>query len=337
MNKKILSAMLLIAMSNCAIAAEQDMPNALEILDEDYPGGSYDYQIEISKRINEIKQLEFTPEQSNTIKDIVLQQQRVQSTPYTNVPTPVTRSVHLKLTAGLTPPVIRLSANMLTTIVFTDALGNPWDISSVALNRNLFSDGADLSAKQGVQTTANAAVNPQSGEANTNTSDDLSPHNILTLEPLNPAAYGNIAITLDGLATPVIFILTTGQGETDMRIDARVSQINKAYKSNNASVNGASNYTNNPLAALDDSILRFADGTPPEDALKLHVNSSEIEAWIYNDELIVRTTSSIIYPAFNSSVTSTGGVTVYRFPVENQSITISDKNGQPKTIFLERL
>ena len=72
-----------------------------------------------------------------------------------------------------------------------------------------------------------------------------------------------------------------------------------------------------------------------EEAVRLKSTSSEIEVWLFKDDLIARTSSTIIYPSFKSSVTSTGGVSVYTFDPENQSITISDKNGLPKTIHIE--
>ncbi len=332
--KKLSLIMMAMAIVSATSATAAEAPlNSLEILDPDYQGSSFDYQTEIERKVNELDKLQFTTEQSNKIKDIVLNQERVLSTPYTNVPTPVTRSINVKFTPGLTPPVLRLSANMLTTIVFTDAAGNPWDISTVSINKNLFNAGG---------TTTEAANQPQQAqqtgtqEVNTTVEENYSPHNILTLEPLNPAAYGNIAITLEGLPTPVIFILTTGQGETDMRVDARISSVNKlrAARNGNLPNNGSSTYST-ALSNLDDSTLLFADGTPPEEAVRLKSTSSEIEVWLFKDDLIARTTSTIIYPSFKSSVTSTGGVSVYTFDPENQSITISDKNGLPKTIHIE--
>lgn len=327
----LIIAMTIVSVTNAA-AAEAPL-NSLEILDPDYQGGSFSYHTEIDRKVNEVGQLQLTTEQSNKIKDIVLNHERVLSTPYTNVPTPVTRSINVKFTAGLTPPVLRLSSNMLTTIVFTDAVGNPWDIATVSINKKLFNAGG---------TTTEAASQRQQApttggqDENTIVEENMSHHNILTLEPLNPAAYGNIAVTLEGLATPVIFILTTGQGETDMRVDARIAGVNKlrAARNGNLPNSGSSNYSN-PLSSLDDATLLFADGTPPDDAVRLKSTSDEIEVWLYKDDLVARTTSTIIYPSFKSSVTSTGGVSVYKFDPENQSITISDRNGQPKTIHIE--
>lgn len=332
MKKLSLIIAMAIVAATSATAAEAPL-NSLEILDPDYQGSSFDYQTEIERKVNELDKLQFTTAQSNKIKDIVLNHERVLSTPYTNVPTPVTRSINVKFTAGLTPPVLRLSSNMLTTIVFTDAVGNPWDITTVSINKNLFNAGGTTT--EATSQRQQAQTNGVQGE-NTTVEENMSPHNILTLEPLNPAAYGNIAVTLEGLATPVIFILTTGQGQTDMRVDARIASVNKlrAARNGNLPNNGSSNYSS-PLSGLDDATLLFADGTPPDDAVRLKSTSDEIEVWLYQDDLVARTTSTIIYPSFKSSVTSTGGVSVYKFDPENQNITISDKNGQPKTIHIE--
>lgn len=299
-------------------SAEPENLNILELASADYPGGSYDEKIEMQKKVSRLENLQMTPEQMRSIKEMLLTQKRSASTPYPTTAIPVTRSLGVKFESGLTPPIIRLSANMLTTIVFTDGAGNPWNIESVALNRQLFSDGADV--KSGISNTENN----DSGEKPTNLV-----RNILSIEPLNPVAYGNVIVTLEGFDKPVILMLATGQQEVDMRVDARISGINPNRIKK-------SNFNPNMSTTMDEAVLLFVDGTPPEDVERMKVSSNSISAWRFNDELVVRTNKTIIYPAYKSSVTSSSGISVYRFDVENQSVTISDMNGQPSTIYIEQ-
>ncbi|OIH08590.1 hypothetical protein A7M79_07185 [Acinetobacter baumannii] len=291
--------------------------NPYASINPEYIGSSYDAAVENEKRLNELKALEFTQDQTNMLKDMILRQKRNLSTPYTNTAKPITRSIPIKFDAGLTPQVLRLSANILTTVVFTDSVGNPWNIASVSLNRNLFSDSSDVTG-----------ASSKDGETTSRF------HNILTLEPLDPVASGNVVITLEGLDKPVIFMLSTGQNDVDTRVDARISGLNPNKKMRAVNGGYGQSSSGNTLLDMDETTLLFVDGNPPVEAERIKTSSPQIEAWSFNDQLVVRTNKEILYPPFISSAMSSGGITVYRFDIENQSITI--RNGSsPETIFIE--
>lgn len=311
-SRSLLSLVALALLAGTAHAASKVVLTPLEIADPDLPGGTYDLKMEMQKKVKEVGELVMQPDQVDTIKGIFLEQQRERATPYNFTAVPVTRSINVKFGSGLTPPVIRLSSNMLSTMVFTDSTGSPWPIESIALNRTLFSDGSQISS------------GGFSGEGGS------KPKNILTIEPLSPVAYGNIAVTLHGLDAPVIFMLSSGQKEVDVRVDARIPGISPFKKKEACTVNCSSISRD-----LDDSALLFVDGTPPKDAAPLVASSDEIEAWEYAEALVVRTTSRIIYPSYSTSVTSSSGVTVYRFDKDVKNITIS-KGSSAKTIHIDR-
>lgn len=293
----------------------------LEIADPDLPGGSYDIRIEKQKKIDQLKELTLEPQQIRDVKDILLQQQRDRLSPYSSIPTPTTRSLNVKFTPGAVPPVIRLSANMLSTIVFSDASGNPWNITNVSLNRNMFSDGS-------ISNSIRQAENLQN-DSNEKPQALKRVNNILSLEPLNPIAYGNMAVSLDGLDTPVIFILSTGQAEVDLRVDARIPGSNPSR-----TISRSMAFSGTTTHSIDDTTLLFVDGAPPETAVSLKASSQDVDAWIYEGEIVVRTDAQIIYPAFKASVTSASGMTVYRFDQETRALTIS-KGTSSKNVFIE--
>ena len=315
MSKKLKLATLavMLSLSVPAIANDATPPNMLEIADSDLAGGSYDARIEMDRKVKEITDLQMTEEHVRQIKTIQLDQLRAAATPYPTLAEPVTRSLNITMTPGVSPPVLRLSSGMLTTIVFTDAAGNPWDIQSVALNRSQFSDGIN-------QSMAATAMNSE---------DSKSIGNILTLEPLNPASYGNVAITLEGLPTPIIFTLSSGQNKVDVRVDARIPSVSPTAQSRNSSAPARLS------TDIDDTTLLFVDGTPPTEAVAYNVSNKLIEAWKFGEDLIVRTDSKILFPAYTTAVTSTSGMSVYRFDAGHQSITVS-KGGSPVTIHLEQ-
>lgn len=346
MNFKLLTLAIfsVLAVSNLSAAKTEISP--LEVADPDYPGASFDTKEEMQKKVNIVKDVQLTKQQQDDLKATILSQNRALASPYSDVPTPVTRSMNIKFTPGLTPPIVRLSANMLTTIVFTDSQGNPWNIQNVSLNRNLFSLGGDAETAN-----TNNGSNKQSSNSDSKLSNQL--HNILSLEPLNPIAYGNIAITLEGLETPIVLMLSTGQKEVDMRVDARISGLNPNRQnkgrfgakfgtniggsdSENAYIVPNSTSSNSTVTQIDDMTLLFVDGTPPKDAEPLKSSDNSTEAWNFDNEVVVRTDKTVIYPSYTSAVTSASGVTVYRFINGTQNITFSGLNGKPTTVFLDQ-
>lgn len=308
---KLAALAVMLSLSVPAVANNTAPPNMLEIADADLAGGSYDVRIEMDRKVKELTDLQMTPEQVRQIKTMQLDQLRAAATPYPNLAEPITRSINMTMTPGIAPPVLRLSAGMLSTIVFTDAAGNPWDIQSVALNRSKFSDGIN----QSLNTAA--------------TDEHKNIGNILTIEPLDPAAYGNVSITLAELATPIIFTLSTGQNKVDVRVDARIPSVNPSASNRNSAAPARIS------TEIDDTTLLFVDGTPPIEAVAYNVSNNLIEAWKFGENLIVRTESKILFPAYSSAVTSTSGMSVYRFDAGHQSITVS-KGGSPVTIHLEQ-
>lgn len=277
-------------------------------------GLTYDEAIKMQEKVDTVQALQLNRDQVAGLKKSLLEQEKSRSTPYPTTAIPVTRSLNIKFDAGLTPPIVRLSANMLTTLVFSDGVGNPWDIQSVSLNGKFFKVNGDYSS---------------SNEKNENAETSIV-KNILSIEPLSATAYSNVIVTLEGLDKPVILMLTTGQAEVDMRVDARVSGVNpnRVAKTTNASTIGAT-------STLDDAALLFVDGTPPEAAQLMKTSKRDVDAWLYEDEIIVRTRNTVIYPAFKSSSMSASGMSVYRFDADVSDVIISDNYGKPQTIHIE--
>lgn len=264
----------------------------------------------IDKNVQDFLDVQLTPEQVAAIKRTNLEQQRATVSPYPSTAKPVTRSISVDLNPGAAPPVLRLSKGMLTNIVFSDIGGNPWIIERVAYNSQLFSDGRG---------------DPQGGRET-----DIQPTNILSLEPIHPAGYGNVSVTLKGLATPVVFILTSGQSEVDVRIDARLSGTNPDGRPANAA-----QMQGNVMSSLDQDTVAFIDGVPPASAKQLISSEKSVNAWIYNGQLIVRTNNTSIYPDFKAMSRSTSGQNVYRYSEPYQVVTFSI-GGQPVNVYFEQ-
>lgn len=289
----------------------QDRPPSNNLgVQEEQPQVVYPSPEQINKdTMSDLERSQLTPEQRNKIKELNLEQQRDSASPYVNPPTPVTRSLIVNLNAGVSPPVVRLAKGQITSLVFSDMSGQPWFIDKASINCTLFS------------------VSQCQGNSSGKGSDDQKEKtNVLTIEPNTPVAYGNVAVVLKGLSTPVIFILTSGQKEVDMRLDAKIPGNNP---------NSQAQVSMQSMPTIDDALTQFLDGVPPSSAKKMKVTGAEqISAWKYQEHLYVRANADALYPAYTNAARSTTGMSVYRFDEIFSSITFT-AGGQAITAYIE--
>ena len=264
----------------------------------------------VEKAVRQMEDLQLTPQQYERLKGIFLERQQQRAMPYINPAKPVTRTLLVNLDPGVTPPTLRLSRGQQTSLVFSDVSGQPWFIEKVSMNRQLFSDGRVSGAGQG----GGAAGQ---GEP---------PSNVLSIEALTPAAYGNVTVTLRGQSTPLIFVLTTGQSEVDMRVDAKVPGKNP---------DAEAEVTLQAAPSLDNALPYFLDGVPPPNAKRLRVTGLDgAEAWVYDKNLYVKARANAQYPAYFSAARSTNGISVYRYMGVPKAATFT-AGGRAMTAFFE--
>lgn len=294
-----------------ADSAPQDQPPSSNLgIQDEQPQVVYPSPEQVNQdTVNDVERSQLTPEQINRIKELNLERQRAASMPYVNPPVPVTRSLFVNLNAGVSPPVIRLARGQISSLVFSDMQGQPWNIDRASVNCILFS-----------------VPQCQGGGGKGSDNQEVTKTNVLTIEPNTPTAYGNIAVVLKGLPTPVIFILASGQKEVDMRLDAKIAGNNP---------DSQAQVTVTAMPQIDDSLAQFLDGVPPSSATKLHVTGADqIQAWKYNEHLYVRANADALYPAYTNSAKSTTGMTIYRFDEIYSSVTFTS-GGQAITAFIE--
>lgn len=255
-----------------------------------------------------------TPAQVSAIKNNNLDISRLTASPYVQIPKPVVRSMAVNLAPGEQPPIVRLAKNMVTSIVVTDNEGNPWEVEQVVVNQNQFVNHSALGGT------------------------GLS--NIITIEPTEAISWSNMSVTLKDKATPVIFILTAGQPEMDMRVDARIPGISPSGKKPAGSYVGEIG-RHSAISEIDNATLHFLDGTIPETAERMTASTDGAQAWIYNNSLYVKTRFDVLYPSFYSKASTGEGVHVYRFdntisPIGVSTITFTQRGGQPVSISFEK-
>ncbi len=213
-------------------------------------------------------------------------------------PTPLTSSVVVDLATGSTPPVIRLSAGYVTTVVFVDSSGEPWPIKAYDIgNPNNFNIAWN-------QSTAGDA-----GDTMLNT---------LMIQSLTQYKDGNLAVMLRGMNTPVIFTLVPGQEVVDYRVDVQVPRLGP-----NASRNTISTLPSpaNPL------LVDILNNMAPAKAVKKSVKGGDAKVWGFGKMLYVRTPMTVISPAWVSKMVGADG-NMHAYELPEASVILAMDNGR---------
>lgn len=258
--------------------------------------------------VNEQKAIVLTPEQMESIKQTTSKAREAEPFQYPNkfIAKPVVRSFYIEPDATQQPRMVRLFLGTITSLVFSDLNGNPWLISAVSFDCAQFDDGKTC----------------QRG----NSQGTPPPTNIVKLQPMKPYAYGSIVIELEGLPSPITFMLSTGQSdENDIRIEARVSGRNPNAKPQAIVLDKMPEH--DPLMGY------FLDGVPPQGAQRLKVGGGQADGWMMNGALYLRTRLSILSPAFTNHVGSADGMHVYKFFSVIPNL-LASANGKTMTLFV---
>lgn len=241
-----------------------------------------------------------TPEQIEEMRRRLDRIDHAQGKPLTAV-TPVTRSVGISMKSGEKPATIKVSPGWISTLTFSDITGQPWPVLSVT-NGN--PDAYDIKS---------------SGPENAT--------NIITISAKQAYVWSNIAVTLVGAKVPILMTLDPSTGQVDYRVDAQLDE-----RGPNASYDVISS---DSLPATGDSVmLSFLDGVPPESARKIKTGHRDVQAWRYDDMMYVRTSRSLLSPAYVAKQSNASGVNVYVLK-EAPVLLVSD-NGRLENVQIMR-
>jgi intracellular multiplication protein IcmK len=190
-------------------------------------------------------------------------------------PKPTATSQFVNLSPGSTPPVIRLSQGFVSSLVFLDSTGAPWPITAYDL---------------GDPTAFNIQWDRTS--------------NTLMIQASKLYTYGNLAVKLQGLNTPVMLTLIPGQKAVDYRVDLRIQGLGPNAK-------------NLPMEdgippAASDLLLHVLEGVPPNGSTRLSVSGGDARAWLLNERMYVRTNLTVLSPGWIGSMTSADGMHAYQ-------------------------
>ena len=215
-----------------------------------------------------------TPEQTIRLKQMYQTSEYAKESPAGTPPKPTATSQFVNLSPGSTPPVIRLSQGFVSSLVFLDSTGAPWPITAYDLG-----DPASFNIQW----------------------DKTS--NTLMIQSSKLYTYGNLAVRLQGLNTPVMLTLIPGQKAVDYRVDLRVQGYGP-------------NASNMPMEvglppSASHLLLHVLDGVPPAGSTRLTVSGGDARAWLLNEKMFVRTNLTILSPGWLGSMTSADGMHAY--------------------------
>jgi intracellular multiplication protein IcmK len=232
------------------------------------PAGMYDDAF--AGVVNQM--LPMSPEQITRLREIFNETQRSAATPAGVPPRPATTSVSVNLSPQATPPVIRLGAGYITSLVFMDSTGQPWPIEAYSI---------------GDPTAFNIQWDKKG--------------NTLLIQAASFYKRSNLAIILKELDTPVMVTLLSGQEAIDYRVDLRVPGMGP---------NALATQTSLPESA-NPVLLDVLNGIPPRGSKALKVTGGDCQAWVANNKLYLRTTLEVISPAWKAVMSSIDGTHAY--------------------------
>ncbi len=213
-------------------------------------------------------------------------------------PKPTATSKFVSLAPGATPPVIRLAQGFVSSLVFLDSTGAPWPIAAYDL---------------GNPSAFNIVWDKKS--------------NTLMVQASKLYQYGNLAVRLQGLSTPVMLTLIPGQRAVDYRVDLRIQGYGPNPKA--LAVSDGLPGTENAL------LLSILDGVPPSGGTALEVSGGAAQAWVRNDKLFVRTRMTILSPGWLSTLSSADGMHVYE--MQKTPLLLVSAHGKIRQLKLQGL
>lgn len=183
------------------------------------------------------------------------------------------------LSLGASPPVVRVIKGLGAMVNFVDAQGNPWPIVSAT---NFHEEAAKV--------------------------EQMADH-VLSVASSSPYLTGSVGVMLEGLNTPIHFMIVPATTERDFRVDLRIPRLSPNAKPIGSVVTKPS--------LSDGNIKDFLYGATPDGATRLKlsgegVKQSNARAWQNNDgKLVIRTQARIISPSWVESEPALDGTTVY--------------------------
>jgi intracellular multiplication protein IcmK len=244
------------------------------------------------------QRMPMTPEQIIRLRQLYNQTEQAAVTQPGTPPRPVATSQLVSLAPGTTPPVIRLAQGFVSSLVFLDSTGAPWPILAYDLGNP-------------------AAFNIQWDQKS----------NTMMIQASKQYTYGNMAVRLQNLNTPVMLTLVPGQKAVDYRVDLRIQGIGPMAK--------ALPTESGLPGSADPLLLQILDGVPPPGSQLLSVLGGKAMAWSTKEAIFLRTELTLLSPGWIASMKSADGMHAYK--LQKTPLLLVSDHGKVVQLKLEGL
>ena len=285
MLQKIIFSTMLLSVGFVAIANQEEIPKPPLMI-----------KAEQDKKIREVATYQlkrrFFPVEDTSkgeMKAAIVDRNTLINSPF-STPLQQNRTVTINPEIASEKQTIYSSVNYVTTIVFVDAYGNPWDIKDIGI-------GAGSSFQH-------------------------KPVNSYTTWLFPTARYkkSNVAFLLDGLVTPIVFNLEESSEKVDYTLQVKILKAGVNTTINEFSYSPLQSEIANSGMVKDTAILSMSDGITPPDATRLDVTikgnqASDILAWEYNGSYYVRLRGEVMSPQpIPASHPNIDGLQLFKIP-----------------------
>lgn len=196
------------------------------------------------------------------------------------------RTVRVALEPGQPPVKVLTTSNIATSLVFHDSTGQPWPITSVTNGGPSFFQ----------------ILKPE-----------LPDGNLLNIMPLQAYGASNIVVTLAKRDMPLVIRLEADSTRsTERRADAMV-----LFQLAHHGPNAQTPITKNIRETTSSAMLAFLDRVPPAEAIRMRTEPKDdkVEIWKLDNTHYIRTSHTLMWPAWLSVVNGAGDVRCYETPV----------------------
>lgn len=243
--------------------------------------------------------LPLTPDQIRTLHTLFSRTQRAVAEHPGIPPRPTSTSKIVNLAPGATPPIIRLAAGYVTSLVFLDATGAPWPVAAYDLG------------------------DPRSYNIQWDKKG-----NTMLVQAITEYKTGNLAVLLQGLNTPVMLTLIPGQRAVDYRVDLRIPGLGP---------NAIPSITSQEIlpGASNPLLLDVLNGVPPPCSKALQIVGRDCQVWLLGGKIYLRTRLTVLSPGWISTLSSADGMHAYEMP--QTPVILASENGKMVKLTIQGL
>lgn len=196
-------------------------------------------------------------------------------------PIPESNRIPIELSTMRPPQVLRVSPDMVSTVIFTDVTGQPWPIAAV--------------------------VPGSKGWVEIKTDPERAPH-IFTVTPQETYAMTNLSVWLQDSTTPVIIQVVSDKRQVDSLLELVAQARGPLAKKNSVE------FAVSPQVISSEQ-NDLMSGLTPTGAVPLKVMGGDAQAWILNGKMYLRSRMMLRAPSARFVFSNSDGTKVYELPV----------------------